>query len=61
MDVVASLGALLRWDRFFLAVHVCAARRRAAKDGALSFAADCDEERGGLLNRNQFEIYSRQF
>jgi hypothetical protein len=44
MDVVASLGALLRWNRFFLAVHVCAARRGAAKDGALSFAADCDGE-----------------
>jgi hypothetical protein len=25
-------------------VHVCAARRGAAKDGALSFAADCDGE-----------------
>jgi hypothetical protein len=61
MDVVASLGALLRWNRFFLAVHVCAARRRPAKDGALSFAADFDEERGGLLRRDQFKICSRQF
>ena len=31
MDVVASLGALLRWNRLFVAVHLVPVRRGAAK------------------------------
>jgi hypothetical protein len=65
MDVVASLGALLRWSRLFVAVHLVPVHREAAKGEArtslVALSPMGDEEQGSSLKRNRLEICLQQF
>ena len=61
MDVVASLGALLRWSRPSCAsLWLWIGKWRRARHELCSFVAGCDGKHRGVSKRNRFDC-SQQF